>query len=101
MGCCDYRRRGLVMAVIRKVFRFMFAPLFEPRFYVLAGVGMFLCFSVALSQDRFTLTSGNTKRVITRQDEPVLYWGTLATLVSFGVVCFGGGIYFTRRTRRG
>ena len=89
------------MTVIRKLFRFMFAPLFEPRFYVLAGVVMFLCFSVALSQDRFTLTSENTKRVITRQNEPTLYWGTLAALASFGVFCFGGGIYFTRRTRRG
>jgi len=87
------------MKFVRGVLRLMFGALVEPRFYVLAGVISFTCFSIALSQDRFTFTSGNTKRVITRQDEPTFYWGTQAALASFGVVCFGGGIYFMRRKR--
>ena len=78
----------------------MFGSLLESRFYILAGLVLFLVLSVFLTQNRFTLTHGHTQRVITRQDDPRVYWGTEIAIAVLGALSLGGGIYFERRKQR-
>jgi hypothetical protein len=88
------------MRILQAIAKLTFGPLFKPQFYILLGVVMFMVFSVALTQDRFTMKSGTTTKIITRQDDPRTYWGVEIAIAVLGAVSFGSGIYCLRRKQR-
>ncbi len=60
---------------MKSVAKLMFGALLEPRFYSLFGVVLLLVASVFLSSDQFAVTSKGAKPIVTRQHNPVIYWG--------------------------
>lgn len=88
------------MRILQAITKLMFGSLLKPQSYILLGVVMFVIFSAALTQDRFTMTYGTTKRIVTRQDDPRTYWGVEIALTILGTISFGSGIYYVRRNQR-
>jgi hypothetical protein len=85
---------------MKSVAKLMFGALLEPRFYSLFGVVLLLVASVFLSSDQFTVTSNGAKRIVTRQHDPVIYWGTEGAIAFIGALLLAGGIYFERKSPR-
>lgn len=52
---------------------------------------------IYLSQDHFVAHVGNATRVITREGNPVEYWGVAASFIVMAVACFAGSLYLQRR----
>lgn len=69
---------------------------FSRRLYVwgilILGIGAML-----LVDNRFTLNSGGHKRIITRQSDPLTYWGIESGILLVGLSLIAAGIYFSRR----
>ncbi len=52
---------------------------------------------VLFTGDHFDVNIGDTKKVIIRQDAPLVYRGAEIVSVLAGIMCFATGIYFLRR----
>jgi len=62
------------------------------RKLIIGGIVFLMIACVLPTKDRFAMTSGDQQRVITRQDNPAIYWGTevgvlvvAVSLVAFGI----------------
>jgi hypothetical protein len=64
------------------------------------GVVFLLVAAVLPTQDRFTVDLGGRKTVVTRQQEPLAYWGMEAGIVLVSVALIAFGIYRQRHSRR-
>jgi uncharacterized membrane protein len=58
---------------------------------IIGGIIFLMIACVLPTKDRFVMTSGGQQRVITRQDNPTIYWGTEAgvLIVSVSLIAFG------------
>jgi hypothetical protein len=67
------------------------------------GVFVFVIFCIFLATGRFEMRSssrhgGNREsRVISRQDSPLIYWGTESTILVVAVTLFALGVYPARK----
>lgn len=70
------------------------------------GVIIFVIFCIFLKTGRFEMRSGSIhsgqkKRVITRQDSPLIYWGTEFAILVVAVSLVGLGVYRARKESGG
>jgi hypothetical protein len=49
------------------------------------------------SKDRFVMDNGGHKHIITRQDDPLIYWGTESAVVFVAGSLFAAAIYRGRK----
>jgi hypothetical protein len=91
--------RFVTMKTLHAIARLMFGRIMDPEFYMLVGVVCFLVGVVLPTQDRIVAEGGGDRSVITRQDNPLAYWGIEAGILAVGAVFFFGGIFCIRRKR--
>jgi hypothetical protein len=65
------------------------------------GAFLFVIFLVFLATGRFEMRSGaihggRTNRLISRQDSPVIYWGTESSILVVAVALLAMGVYRAR-----
>ena len=66
------------------------------RFHLILGLVFLMCAIVLPTQDRFVMTTRGHKRIITRSDDPAIYWSVEAAIASVSFVLFASGIYRRR-----
>jgi uncharacterized membrane protein len=67
------------------------------RMLIIGGIVFFMIACVLPTKDRFVMNSGGQQRVITRQGNPGIYWGTEAGVLVVAVLLSGFGIYRSRK----
>ena len=67
------------------------------RMLIIGGIVFFMIACVLPTKDRFVMTSGGQQRVITRQDNPAIYWGVEAGVLVVAVSLSAFGIYRSRK----
>jgi hypothetical protein len=67
------------------------------RMLIIGSIVFVMIACVLPTKDRFVMTVGGQKRVITRQDDPTIYWGTEAGVLAIAVALFSFGIYRSRK----
>jgi len=67
------------------------------RRLIIGGIIFLMIACVLPTKDRFVMTSGGQQRVITRQDNPAIYWGTEAGVLIVAVSLISFGIYHGRK----
>lgn len=67
------------------------------RMLIIGSVIFVMIACVLPTKDRFVMTVGGQKRVITRQDNPAMYWGTEAGVLVVALSLFSFGIYRSRK----
>jgi hypothetical protein len=63
------------------------------RRLLLWGAVFFIVVCVFPAKDRFIMNNGGSKTVITRPDNPLIYWGTEAGILLVAISLIGCGIY--------
>ena len=75
-------------------------PAFRSRLsrgLILGSVVLFMIAGILPTKDRFVMDVGGEKRVITRQDNPLVYWGTESGILVVAIAFFGFGFYRARK----
>jgi hypothetical protein len=78
-----------------------------PRLLMFWGVFVFVIFCIFLMTGRFEMRSGSrhgggrVNRVISRQDSPLIYWGTESAILVVAVSLFASGVYRARKESDG
>jgi len=75
-------------------------PIFQDRIFrrlILWSILLFMTAGILLTQDRFVMTSGGHQRVVTRQDNPGIYWGVESGIL---LVAISLSAYAIHRSRR-
>jgi uncharacterized membrane protein len=67
------------------------------RMLIICSIVFVMIACVLPTQDRFAMTVGGQKRIITRQDNPTIYWGTEFGVLVVAVSLFSFGIYRSRK----
>jgi uncharacterized membrane protein len=67
------------------------------RMLIIGSIVFFMIACALPTKDRFVMTSGGQKRVITRQDNPTIYWGTEVGVLVVAVLLLSFGIYRGRK----
>jgi len=67
------------------------------RMLIIGGFIFFMIACVLPTKDRFVMRSGEQQRVITRQDNPMIYWGTEAGVLTVAISLITFGIYRGRK----
>jgi len=66
---------------------------------VLGGIIFFMIACVLPTKDRFQMSIGGQQRIITRQDNPAIYWGTEIGVLAVAASLLGFGIYRNRKKK--
>ena len=66
------------------------------RILLISGVVFLMAACVLPTKDKFVINSGGQQRIITRQDNPAIYWGTEIGALVIAVSLFSLGIYRNR-----
>jgi hypothetical protein len=75
-------------------------PVFRDRVawkLVLWGSVFLLVACAFLTKDHFVMDVGGRHRIVTRADDPWIYWGAEATILLVGIALVGYGIYRNRK----
>jgi hypothetical protein len=67
------------------------------RIVIILGIILFGFACCFLKEDRFVINSSGQKRIVTRQDHPLVYWGTEFGFLFVGVSLVAYGIYRVRK----
>ena len=67
------------------------------RFLFVFGVLCLGIGAVLLADNRFALNNGGHRRIITRQNDPLIYWRIEAGILFVGLLLVGTSIYFGRK----
>jgi hypothetical protein len=67
------------------------------RRLILWSIILFMAAGIFLTQDHFVMTSGGQRRVITRQDNPGIYWGVESGILFVAISLSAFAIYLSRR----
>lgn len=66
------------------------------RMITLCGVVFLMIAVIYLTKDHFFVTLGTQTRLITRQGDPLIYWGYEAGFVLLSIACFAAGSLYKR-----
>ena len=69
------------------------------RMLIIGGVIFFMIACILPTKDRFQMTSGGQQRIITRQDNPAIYWGTEVGVLIVAVSLITFGVYRGRKQK--
>jgi hypothetical protein len=78
----------------------MSAPIFQDRISRRLIIWSFILFMIAAmlpTKDRFEMSSGGQQRVITRQDNPKIYWGVESGILFVAVSLSAYAVFRSRR----
>ena len=77
-------------------FNWRWPPKYQDRIYRWLIISSII-FSIAAccfpTEDRFTMTIGGHQSNITRQDHPLIYWGTESAFIFLAVSLYAAGCY--------
>jgi hypothetical protein len=67
------------------------------RVLIIAGILFAIIAYVIPTKDRFVMDNGGHNSIITRQDDPLIYWGAESAVVFVSVSLFAAAIYRGRK----
>jgi len=65
--------------------------------FILLGVVFGMIAAVFPTKDQFVFTLASQKRVISRQRDPLIYWGTEAAIGFTALAFVAAGVYYRQR----